>query len=161
VPRKRKYPVSLTEDERGTLGGSIARGHAPARHLHLTHARILLKADEGEDAPGEAWSDVKTARSPTHRPLDRLERLEIHYTPKRGSWSNKAEIGLSVLPRQRLERHIPDLEALTGEVGAWEVERNVAESPIDWRFTTAEARIEPKHLYPEIVEEPSGGPNLS
>jgi hypothetical protein len=161
VPRKRKNSVSPTEDERGMLGGLIARGHAPARHLHLTHARILSKADEGEDAPGEAWSDVKIARSPTRQPLDRLEMLEIHYTPKRGSWLNMAEIELSVIPRQRLERRIPDLEALAGEVGAWEEERNVAESPIDWRFTTAEARIEPKHLYPEIVEEPSGGPNLS
>jgi hypothetical protein len=49
-----------------------------------------------------------------------LERLEIHYIPKRGSWLNMAEIELSVIPRQRLERRIPDLEALAGEVGAWE-----------------------------------------
>jgi transposase len=84
-----------------------------------------------------------------------LERLEIHYTPKHGSWLNMAEIELSVLARQCLERRIPDREALAGELGAWEEERNAAESSIDWRFTSADARIKLKHLYPEIVEEPS------
>ncbi len=82
-----------------------------------------------------------------------LERLEIHYTPKHGSWLNMAEIELSVLARQCLDRRIPEREALAGEVGAWEAERNVAESSIDWRFTSDEARIKLKHLYPEIVEE--------
>ncbi len=82
------------------------------------------------------------------------ERLEIHYTPKHGSWLNMAEIELSVLARQCLDRRIPDREALAGEVGAWEAERNAAESSIDWRFTTDEARIKLKHLYPEIMEEP-------
>jgi hypothetical protein len=90
------------------------------------------------------------------------ERLEIHYAPKHGSWLNMAEIELSVLARQCLERRIPDKESLAGEVGAWEAERNAAESSIDWRFTTDEARIKLKHLYPEIVEEePSYVPNPS
>jgi hypothetical protein len=80
-------------------------------------------------------------------------KLEIHYTPKHGSWLNMAEIELSVLARQCLDRRIPDREALAGEVGAWEVERNAAESSIDWRFTADEARIKLKHLYPEVVEE--------
>ncbi len=89
------------------------------------------------------------------------ERVEIHYTPKHGSWLNMAEIELSVLARQCLEKRIPDREALAGEVQAWEAERNAAESSIDWRFTSDEARIKLKHLYPEIVEEPWYGPNLS
>ena len=89
-----------------------------------------------------------------------LERLEIHYTPKHGSWLNMAEIELSVLARQCLEKRIPDREALAGEVGAWEEERNATESSIDWRFTSDEARIKLKHLYPEIVQEPSYDPNL-
>lgn len=59
MPRKRNNPVILTGEDRGTLEGLIAGGHAPARQL--THARILLKADEGEDAPGEAWPDTKIA----------------------------------------------------------------------------------------------------
>src|SRR5215210_399643 len=89
------------------------------------------------------------------------QKLEIHYTPKHGSWLNMAEIELSVLSRQCLDRRIPDLEALAGEVGAWQAERNAAESSIDWRFTSAEARIKLKHLYPEVVEESSYDPNLS
>jgi transposase len=90
-----------------------------------------------------------------------LERLEIHYTPKHGSWLNMAEIELSVLSRQCLEQRIPDRETLTGEVGVWEEERNAVESSIDWRFTSDEARIKLKHLYPEIVEGASHEPNLS
>jgi transposase len=90
-----------------------------------------------------------------------VESLEIHYTPKHGSWLNMAEIELSVLARQCLERRIPDREALAGEVEAWEAERNAAESSIDWRFTSADARIKLKHLYPKIVEEPSYDPDLS
>ncbi len=78
------------------------------------------------------------------------EKLEIHYTPKHGSWLNMAEIELSVLARQCLERLISEREALAGEVGAWEAERNASESSIDWRFTSAEARIKLKHLYTEI-----------
>jgi hypothetical protein len=66
-----------------------------------------------------------------------------------------------VLARQRLDQRIPDRQALAEEVGAWESERNAAESSIEWRFTTDEARIELKHLYPEIVEEPSYGSDLS
>jgi hypothetical protein len=89
------------------------------------------------------------------------ERLEIHYTPKHGSWLNMAEVELSVLARQCLERRISDKEGLAGEVGAWEAERNAAESSIDWRFTTKEARIKLKHLYPELVAEPSYDPNPS
>jgi transposase len=68
-------------------------------------------------------------------------KLEIHYTPKHGSWLNMAEIELSVLARQCLDRRIPDQETLTEEVGAWEAERNAEESSIDWRFTSADARI--------------------
>jgi DDE superfamily endonuclease len=62
-----------------------------------------------------------------------LERLEIHYTPKHGSWLNMAEIELSVLARQCLDRRIPDQQTLAEEVGAWEAERNAYESSIDWR----------------------------
>ncbi len=90
-----------------------------------------------------------------------LEKLEIHYTPKHGSWLNMAEIELSVLARQCLDRRIADQETLAGEVGAWEEERNADESSIDWRFTTTDARIKLEHLYPEIVEESSYDPDLS
>ncbi|MDQ2831980.1 MAG: IS630 family transposase, partial [Chloroflexota bacterium] len=76
------------------------------------------------------------------------ERLEIHYTPKHGSWLNIAEIELSVLARQCLDRRIADAARLMQEVAAWEEGRNDAEAIINWRFTTADARIKLKHLYP-------------
>src|SRR5687767_7119624 len=88
-------------------------------------------------------------------------KLQIHYTPKHGSWLNMAEIELSVLARQCLDQRIPDREKLAEEVSAWEAARNAAESSIVWRFTSADARIKLKHLYPQIVEDPSYDPNLS
>ncbi len=76
--------------------------------------------------------------------------LEIHYTPKHGSWLNMAEIELHALAGQCLDRRLPDQATLTAEVAAWEAARNAADSAIDWRFTTADARIKLKHLYPVI-----------
>jgi DDE superfamily endonuclease len=78
------------------------------------------------------------------------DKLEFHYTPKHGSWLNMAEIELSVLSRQCLDRRIPDQETLIAEVAAWEAERNGSGATVHWRFTTADARIKLKHLYPSI-----------
>lgn len=80
------------------------------------------------------------------------EKLEIHYTPKHGSWLNMAEIELSVLRRQCLDRRLPNRATLATEVVAWEGKRNTAGGKVDWRFTTADARIRLKHLYPSIQE---------
>ncbi len=79
-----------------------------------------------------------------------LERLEIHHTPKHGSWFNMAETELSVLATQCLDRRLPDKEPLTRNVAAWERQRNTAECRIDWQFTTQDARIKLKRLYPSI-----------
>ncbi len=79
-----------------------------------------------------------------------LDKLEFHYTPKHGSWLNMAEIELSVLTRQCLDRRIPDQETLKREVAAWEQLRNQGNYSVDWRFTTADARIKLKRLYPSI-----------
>lgn len=79
-----------------------------------------------------------------------LERLEIHHTPKHGSWLNMAEIELSVLSQQCLNRRIPDAVTLVREVAAWQQARNADPRPVNWRFTTADARIKLKHLYPSI-----------
>ena len=76
------------------------------------------------------------------------DRLEIHYTPKHGSWLNMAETELSVLSRQCLDRRIDNKELLTAEVAAWQTARNQASTTIDWRFTTTDARIKLKRLYP-------------
>jgi transposase len=78
------------------------------------------------------------------------DRLEFHYTPKHGSWLNMAEIELSVLSRQCLDRRIPDQASLRREVTAWAERRNRAKATIDWQFTTADARIKLKKLYPTL-----------
>ena len=77
-------------------------------------------------------------------------RFEIHYTPKHGSWLNMAEIELSALVRQCLSRRIPDQDILDAEAQAWTKERNEQVVIVDWRFTTADARIKLKYLYPKI-----------
>ena len=79
-----------------------------------------------------------------------INRFEFHYTPKHGSWLNMAEIELSVLSRQCLDRRIPDIDSLKREVKSWESSRNGKEGKICWQFTTAEARIKLKKLYPLI-----------
>jgi DDE superfamily endonuclease len=78
------------------------------------------------------------------------EKLEIHYTPKHGSWLNMAEIELSVLARQCLAGRIPSLEQAQQRVDAWQQQRDHAHATIAWRFTTRDARIKLKHLYPCI-----------
>jgi DDE superfamily endonuclease len=84
-----------------------------------------------------------------------VERIEWHYTPKHGSWLNVAEVELSVLARQCLDRRIPDLETLRAEVATWEQDRNRQRVRVDWQFTTADARIKLKRLYPELTPAPS------
>lgn len=79
-----------------------------------------------------------------------IEKLEIHYTPKHGSWLDMAETELSILTRQCLDRRIPDMTTLRHEVDAWERVRNAAESKVNWQFTTHNARIKLKKLYPSI-----------
>ena len=79
------------------------------------------------------------------------ERLDIHYTPKHGSWLNIAEIELSALNSQCLDRRIPDLKSMQREVAAWEAARNNRGAPVNWRFTTDDARIKLARLYPKLL----------
>jgi len=78
------------------------------------------------------------------------ERLEIHYTPKHGSWLNMAEIEIGVMTRQCINRRIEDQEMLRSEIDAWQKQRNKEAIQVNWRFTTADARIKLKSLYPSI-----------
>jgi len=78
------------------------------------------------------------------------DKLEWHFTPKHGSWLDMAEIELSVLSRQCLDRRIPDKATLKGEVALWQAQRNRLGTGVKWRFTTADARIKLHHLYPSI-----------
>jgi hypothetical protein len=82
-----------------------------------------------------------------------LDRLEIHYTPKHGSWLDMAEIELSVLTQQCLTRRISDIAVLRREVAAWAEHRNASQTGVDWQFTVADARIKLKRLYPQIKVE--------
>jgi len=122
------------------------------RHLLLTvyaqAAAVVLVMDNlnthGIASLYEAF-DPATARA-------LAARLEIHYTPKHGSWLNMAETELSVLSRQCLDRRIDSKNILTREIGAWESNRNNACTTIDWRFTTQDARVKLKRLYPSYHE---------
>jgi DDE superfamily endonuclease len=78
------------------------------------------------------------------------EKLEIHYTPTHGSWLNMAEIELAVLAGHPLKPRIGDQASMAREVHAWQEARNAKTVTVDWRFTTADARIKLKHLYPSI-----------
>lgn len=77
-------------------------------------------------------------------------RLEIHYTPKHGSWLNIAEIELAALTRQCLDRRIADLDVLNAELAAWQQATNNDQRQVNWHFTTSDARTRLRHLYPEL-----------
>ena len=87
---------------------------------------------------------------PAKEARELLRRLEFHYTPKHGSWLNMAEISISMLARQCLSRRIPDLDILNKEIEAWSAIQNKNNSPINWQFTTDDARIKLRKLYPHI-----------
>jgi len=79
-----------------------------------------------------------------------VERFEWYFTPKHGSWLNMAECELSVLSSQCLDRRIPTKEIMIEEVAAWEAARNKKNAKADWQFTTADARVKLKRLYPSL-----------
>ena len=85
---------------------------------------------------------------PAHQARRIAEKIEFHYTPKHGSWLNMAEIELSVLSRQCLCRRIPDQQTLKHEIQAWQSRRNQQDTTVKWQFTTDDARIKLKKLYP-------------
>jgi len=82
-----------------------------------------------------------------------LDRFEFHYTPKKGSWLNMAEIELCVLKRQCLDRRIYHAATLRSEVAAWQERRNAADRLIDWQFTTDDARLKLRQLYPVEIDQ--------
>jgi hypothetical protein len=81
------------------------------------------------------------------------ERIEWHYTPEHASWLNIAEIELSVLRRQCLRGRLSNIATMREKVAAWQAQRNGRQATIDWRFTTADARIKLKRLYPVVKEQ--------
>jgi len=115
--------------------------------VHYPEAeRIVLVMDNlNTHTPGSLYEAF-----PPEEARRLTEKLEVHYTPKHGSWLNIAEIELSALRRQCLDRRLPDGATMAAEVQAWQDKRNTAGGTVDWRFTTADARIRLKHLYPSI-----------
>ncbi len=121
------------------------------KHLVDVHypdaERIVLVMDNlNTHTPGSLYEAFAPAEA---RRL--ADKLEIHYTPKHASWLDMAETELSVLSSQCLDRRIPDKDTLVREVTAWMHDRNVHQSTIDWRFTTPDARIKLKRLYPAVL----------
>ena len=131
------------------------------RHAALDYAQILKALSDRHFLDASKIVLVQDNLS-THKPASLyeafpaaearrlVERFEWHYTPKHGSWLDMAEAELSVLSRQCLDRRIPNKQALIEEVAAWENDRNRNHTKADWQFTTADARIKLKRLYPAI-----------
>ena len=125
--------------------------------VHYPHAeRIVLVMDQlNTHSPASLYEAFPPAEA------KRLaDKLEIHHTPKHGSWLNMAEIELSALQRQCLDRRLGNLVTMEREVAAWVAARNAAGQAIDWRFTTADARIKLKRLYP-LTPQPTAPGNCS
>ena len=115
--------------------------------IHFPTARkiVLVQDNLNTHEPASLYKAFPAAEA---RRL--VERFEWHYTPKHGSWLDMAESELSVLSGQCLDRRIPDRSTLTDEVAAWEASRNKKHVKADWQFTTADARVKLKRLYPAL-----------
>ena len=138
------------------------------RHVAVTAQRTKIDfAHQMKWLVDERYPDAEVVRLVldnlnTHRPASLyeafepaearrlLKRLEFHYTPKHGSWLNMAEIELSILHRQCLDRRIPNEALLKSEIQAWEARRNEAHATIDWRFSVTQARLKLERLYPSL-----------
>jgi hypothetical protein len=131
------------------------------RHAAVDYAQVLKELSDTHFPKAEKIILVQDNLS-THKPASLyeafpapearrlVERFEWHYTPKHGSWLNMAESELGTLSSQCLDRRIPNKETLTEEITAWENSRNKNHTKADWQFTTADARVKLKRLYPAI-----------
>jgi hypothetical protein len=114
-------------------------------HYPAADAIVLVCDNLSTHTPAALYEAFEPAEA--HR---LARRFEWHYTPKHGSWLNVAEMELSALARQCLDRRIPDAPTLQSEVAAWERNRNAAVVRVDWQFTTDDARVKLKSLYPTV-----------
>lgn len=126
--------------------------------VHFPHARLIHVVLDNLNT--HTFAALYEAFPPEEAQRIR-KRLVFHYTPKHGSWLNQAEIELSILSRQCLNRRLPDRDTLSREVAAWEVRRNQAKAKIHWLFKVEDARIKLKRLYPSSLLwwATSGPPN--
>jgi hypothetical protein len=144
APLEGRRHMQVTEQRTRTDWAAFMRELADT--IYPTAERIVVVLDNlnthGPASFYEAYSPAEARRL--------AQRFEFHHTPKHGSWLNVAEIELSVLSRQCLQRRLPDAPTLAAEVAAWVRRRNDAGATIDWQFTTADARVKLKHLYPSL-----------
>jgi DDE superfamily endonuclease len=128
-----------------------AVAYAPAlkdlADVHFPNAKqiVLMQDNLNTHQPASLYAAFP---APEARRL--VERFEMHYTPKHGSWLDMAESELSVLSSQCLDRRIPDRKTLTDEVASWQSDRNKNNAKADWQFTTDDARLKLKRLYPSF-----------
>ena len=136
--------VAITEHRTRKDWAVFIKGMLDERYPQATKVRLVMDNLNAHSAA----SLYETFQPEEARRLAR--RLEIHYTPKHGSWLNVAEIELSALNSQCLNRRIPDIDLMRKEVAAWEFDRNNRAATINWRFTTEDARIKLKRIYPQL-----------
>ncbi len=113
------------------------------RHFPNAKKIVLVQDNLNTHKPASLYEAF-----PAYKARRLVERFEWHYTPKHGSWLDMAESELAVLLSQCLDRRIPDKRILIHQVSAWEADRNAHHAKADWQFTTDDARIKLKHLYP-------------
>ena len=116
--------------------------------IHFAHAKTIVSGPRQSTASTVRLHSYEAFPAVEARRL--VERFEWHYTPKHGSWLDLADSELGVLTCQCLDRRIPDKQTLIDEIAAWEHDRNANHTKADWQFTTKNARIKLKHLYPSI-----------
>lgn len=143
-PLAGKRHVEITERRTRKDWANFIKGMLDERYPNAVKVRLVMDNLNTHDVASfyEAFEPAEARRL--------AGRLEIHYTPKHGSWLNIAEIELSALQSQCMNRRIPSRERLQSEVSAWETDRNTRGAFIHWRFTNENARIKLTRLYPKL-----------
>lgn len=136
--------VEVTERRTRQDWARFTKAMLDERYPHAVKVRLVMDNLNTHDIASlyETFAPAEARRL--------AERLEIHYTPKHGSWLNIAEIELSALNGQCLHRRIPSPQAMRTEIAAWQSDRNHRGAPVNWRFTTSDARIKLTRLYPKL-----------
>src|SRR5215211_3060407 len=138
----RRYHIAVTEHRRRTDWAGFIRSLLEGRYYEAE--RVVLIMDQlNTHSPASLYEAF-----PPEEAKRLADRLEIHHTPKHGSWLNMAEIELSALGRQCLSRRIARADTLQRQIAAWETERNASTTRVQWQFTTQDARTKLRSLYP-------------
>jgi hypothetical protein len=170
IPMKRGSPAKIDNEYERCGTCSIFVMCEPLKGWHHAHARErrtavdwaheidwLLTESRYKNAPKikivQDNLNTHTVSSlykafPAKKARELAKRLEFHYTPKHGSWLNIAEISISILSKQCIDRRIPDIDTLNREIAAWEETYNSRQNVVDWQFSTEDARYKLKRLYP-------------